>query len=634
MAEQAAQGAGAGHAVPLIAQAAGGQAEGVTRLALLGRGLPGVRGKTGAAIGGGEHAVFVQAGLARGGSLRQWPLLGACRFEHVPRQTGDVQIAPSGALAVLIPHRLGALVGMLGGVGEQRRLAGAQAGLQLVCKLHRNGPVVARLAGGGHGRAHAGDAAFAVGHRASLLAPGGGGQQQVGIGTGGGGGKGFLHHHKLGALQCAAHGGLVWHALRGVGAGNPQRLDLAIGGGLEHLHGRLARFGWHIGHAPERSYFGAVLGVGQVAVGAEQIGKATHFAPAHGVGLAGQAERARAGLADLCGGQVQVDERCVLGRAAAALVQALAVQAERGFGLRKPLGGGGQVGHAETAGLRHTLGRVVAYQGLERVKARGVCGDVLGVRPSLPQHQVQHAVEQHHVAAGLEGQEQVGHAGGVGAARVGHDDLHAGVGGARVFNAAEQDGVRPCRVAAHDEQALCVLHVVVARGRRIGAQGLLVARHRAAHAQARVGVDVVRADQALGQLVEDVVVLGEQLPAHVEAHGVGTVLLDDVGELVSGHAQGGVPRQGLGNAAALRAMLGLQEPGLQRDGAAGREVQGRSLGTQAAKVGGVVRVTAHAGDLGAIAFDDHAAAYAAVGAGGMGFFHGVSFRCFWGSGAY
>ncbi|MNV35246.1 hypothetical protein D3C71_1266870 [compost metagenome] len=214
-----------------------------------------------------------------------------------------------------------------------------------------------------------------------------------------------MHHHKLGALQCAAHGGLVGHALRGVGAGNPQGLDLAVGGGLEHLHGRLARLAGHIGHAPERGHFGAVLRVGQVAVGAEQIGQATHFAPAHGVGLAGQAERARAGLADLCGGQVQVDERCVLGRAAAALVQALAVQAERGFGLRKPLGGGGQVGHADTAGLRHAFGCVVAHQGLELVKARGVRSDVFGVRPTLPQHQVQHAVEQHHVAAGLDGQE-------------------------------------------------------------------------------------------------------------------------------------------------------------------------------------------------------------------------------------
>jgi hypothetical protein len=66
------------------------------------------------------------------------------------------------------------------------------------------------------------------------------------------------------------------------------------------------------------------------------------------------AERPGAGLADLAGGQVQVDERGVLGRAAAGLVQALAVQAEVGATLGapvaihagKPACGGQQVGLA------------------------------------------------------------------------------------------------------------------------------------------------------------------------------------------------------------------------------------------------------------------------------------------------
>ncbi|MNV35247.1 hypothetical protein D3C71_1266880 [compost metagenome] len=102
-----------------------------------------------------------------------------------------------------------------------------------------------------------------------------------------------------------------------------------------------------------------------------------------------------------------------------------------------------------------------------------------------------------------------------------------------------------------------MFHVVVAGGRRVGPQGLLVARHGAAHAQARVGVDVVGADQALGQLVEDVVVLGEQLAAHVKAHGIGAVVLDGVCEFFGGQVQRGVPWQGLGSIAALRAVQGL-----------------------------------------------------------------------------
>ena len=215
-------------------------------------------------------------------------------------------------------------------VGEEGRLAGAQLRLQSPRHIDGNAPIVPGFTGRGHGGAHAADAALAVGDGAFLLAPGGGGQQDVGEVAGGGGGEGFLHHHELGALQGATHGGLVGHGLRRVGARNPQRLDLAVGRSLEHLDRGLAGFRWHIGHAPERGHLGAVRGVGQVAVGAQQVGEATDLAPAHGVGLAGQAEGAGAGLADLAGGQVQVDQGRVLGGAAAALVQALAVEAERG----------------------------------------------------------------------------------------------------------------------------------------------------------------------------------------------------------------------------------------------------------------------------------------------------------------
>ena len=81
----------------------------------------------------------------------------------------------------------------------------------------------------------------------------------------------------------------------------------------------------------------------------------------------------------------------------------------------------------------------------------------------------------------------------------------------------------------------------------------------------------------------------------------------------------------------LRAVQGLQQTSLQRDGAAGGEVQGGALGAQAAEVGRMGGIAAHAGDLGAVAFDDHAAANAAVGAGGFGFLHGVEFCVFLGA---
>jgi hypothetical protein len=266
------------------------------------------------------------------------------------------------------------------------------------------------------------------------------------------------------------------------------------------------------------------------------------------------------GLADLAGGQVQVDEGGVLGRAAAALVQTLAVQAERGGawpsgwirGPRQTSGRRWQVFRVDAADLGHPLGCAVAHQAFECLEAAGVRVDVAGVGPAFPQHDVQHAVEQHHVGAGVDAQVQVGDLGGVGAARVDHDDLQRWVGAFGILDAPEQDGVRPGGVAAGDEQALRVVQVVVAGGGRVGAQRGFVAGHRAAHAQARVGVDVVGADQALGQLVEDVIVLGQQLAADIETHGVGAVLVDGRCEAPAGQVQRCVPGQGFGRGAALQ----------------------------------------------------------------------------------
>ena len=127
---------------------------------------------------------------------------------------------------------------------------------------------------------------------------------------------------------------------------------------------------------------------------------------------------------------------------------------------------------------------VVGHQGLQGFKALGMGGDVVSVRPAFLQHHLQQAVAQQHVGAGLNLQMQIGHLGGVGATRVNHDHFHVGVGAACVFDAPEQNGMRPSRVAARYEQALRQRQVFVARGWGVGPQGHFVARHGAAHAQA------------------------------------------------------------------------------------------------------------------------------------------------------
>ena len=86
-----------------------------------------------------------------------------------------------------------------------------------------------------------------------------------------------------------------------------------------------------------------------------------------------------------------------------------------------------------------------------------------------------------------------------------------------------------------------MVDVFIAGGRRVRAQRGLVAGHGGGHAKARVGINVVGAKQSLGELVEDVIVLGEQLSGNVESHGIGTMFADDCGEPVRGMAQRLVP---------------------------------------------------------------------------------------------
>ena len=55
-------------------------------------------------------------------------------------------------------------------------------------------------------------------------------------------------------------------------------------------------------------HLGAVRGVGQLAVRAQQVGQPADLAPAHGIGLAGQRQRSHARLADAAGGQMTIDD--------------------------------------------------------------------------------------------------------------------------------------------------------------------------------------------------------------------------------------------------------------------------------------------------------------------------------------
>ena len=91
-----------------------------------------------------------------------------------------------------------------------------------------------------HRRAHARDAPLGVGDRAVLFAPARRGQHDVGVARRLDAGVGVLHDDQLGALERRAHRVLVRQRLRGVRAGDPDRLDPAAAQRFEHLDRGLA----------------------------------------------------------------------------------------------------------------------------------------------------------------------------------------------------------------------------------------------------------------------------------------------------------------------------------------------------------------------------------------------------------
>jgi hypothetical protein len=262
----------------------------------------------------------------------------------------------------------------------------------------------------------------------------------------------------------------------------------------------------------------------------QQVGQAADLAPAHGVGLAGQREGAGARPADLPGRQVQVDDPGVVVGAVRRLVQSLAVQRERSGAAGEPARRLQQAGGRNAADLGGDRRRIVPDHPGQRLEAGGVRGDVAGIDQAFVDHDVEHAVEQGDVAARLDRQVEVGDLGAFRTAGIGDDDLQFRIGRPRILDAAEEDRVRHRRVGAGDEDEPGLPDVRVAARRRIGAEGLLVAGDRRRHAEPRIGIDVVGADQPFGQLVEDVVVLGHQLAGNIEGDRVRTVGADRLGK--------------------------------------------------------------------------------------------------------
>lgn len=332
-------------------------------------------------------------------------------------------------------------------------------------------------------------------------------------------------------------------------------------------------------------------------------------------------------MPDAAGQQVAVDDAVDLVGARRRLVDALR---ECGDGARRvgePAVEGLQVVELELAGPGH-FGHVVGIrigdaQGI--VQAAGVQVDEVAVDRAAPRQERQQTVEQPHIGARPDRQVQVGQLAGGGVARIDHHHLDLRPGLLHAHDALEQDRVAPRGVGADQHDQVGRFQVVVADRHQVFAEGALVPGHGRRHAQPRVGVDVGAADEALHQLVGEVVVLGQQLAGDVERDGVRAVFVDDAAKTLRDGIERRVPRyaaQRRGRRIRVGRALAhgrMQQAAVQADGLAQR----RALDAQPAGIGRMCRIARDADAAIGARRGQHAAADAAVRARGA---HGLGER--------
>ena len=479
-------------------------------------------------------------------------------------------------------------------------------------------PVGKGLADGVDRLLQQGQIAFGVDRHVAGFGPQRGGQQHVGVRVGLGVGERVLAYHQLAALQPGRHRGPVGDRGDRVGADHPAGLHRPFGHPAEQIHGAgagLAAQGAG-GQVPDRLGERPIGRVEHAALPGQARPHVAHLATAHRVGLPGERERPAARTADGACGQVQVDQRVGVPGAVGALVEAHRPARHPASGASDQIGRATQVGLVQSGQPGHHIGRVVGQERRHGLPALGVLEDERPVDVAGLHQQVQQPVQQGQVGAGPKLQEQVGGLGGGGAPRVDHDQFRPGAH--PVHHPQVQDRVAVGHVRPDHQEHVRVIEVGVRPGRGVRAEGQLVTGAGAGHAEPRVRLDLVGADEALGQLVRQVLRLQRHLPRHVQRHGVGTVGVDQLPQ----------PAAHLGDRLAGGAGLwrgaagGADHRGLQPSG---RGEHGRAGGPLGAQPAPIRRVLLVAGDLGdpaasglvGLDLQQHAAADAAVGTGGF-----------------
>src|SRR5690606_16390194 len=134
-------------------------------------------------------------------------------------------------------------------------------------------------------------------------------------------------------------------------------------------------------------------------------------------------------------------------------------------------------------------------------------------------------------------------------------------------------------------------------------------------AQPGVGVDIGGAQPALDQLVDHVIVLGQQLSGYVESYRLGAMLVDDPPQTTGDMIQRLIPAGGVCLPIAVTQQRMKQSP-FQPDGIGQR----RALYAEPPAVGRMLRIALDAHSVGRLRIQrrDDPTTHAAVGTGGTG----------------
>ncbi len=169
----------------------------------------------------------------------------------------------------------------------------------------------------------------------------------------------------------------------------------------------------------------------------------------------------------------------------------------------------------------------------------------------------------------------------------------------------------PGGIRADQNDQIGFVEIFVGAGHRVGSERAPMACHRRRHAEARIGVDVRRADEALHQLVGDVVILGEKLAGEIKSDGVGAVALGDALESV-GDAVERVRPADARQSAIVVARHWMKQPSVEPE----RLAERRALRTKPAEICRVRRIARDGRATMSIGARKHATTHAAIRAGG------------------